>query len=127
MSSREPLGHALDDEIISMISRMTAFNLGSPEEIKEHLTQIIESEDYHHTVARQQSEEEFTPEPQLLRETPIKRIFSAYKRHKPSISTTELDSFTNRNPELSPQDDPLTVFDPMIYLYYLARDKHNKG
>jgi serine/threonine protein kinase KIN1/2 len=121
--SRDPVALPLNDEVLN---KMTGFNFPAPEAIKKDLIQIIESEVYQRAVTRLQSERYPTGEPQLAKEAPIKRILSLYKKHKPSISNTKLNSLTNFSTELSARDDPLYAFDPLISMYCLAREKCNK-
>lgn len=120
LPAREPLSLPLDPEVVK---DMTGFEFGTAENITAQLTKVLESEEYQQAVHR------------AAREAPIvslnpekKKAFSLdfYKRRS---STSSKDTLTNPSVEvLAPyaQGDPINAYNPMVSVYYLVREKHER-
>lgn len=121
--SREPLSFPLDDEIIK---KMTRFNIYSPDATKEQLTQIIGSEAYQRAATRLQIERDVPGEPQGVKQGPMQRIRGLYRKQTPGTSTTELHNLAARSTEPSTANNTMSTFDPLVHMYYLARDRYEK-
>ncbi|KAG6110386.1 hypothetical protein E4U14_002842 [Claviceps sp. LM454 group G7] len=117
---REPLDHPLDADVIHA---MQGFNFGSPEAIRAQLTRIIESEDYQQAVKLYQREREL---PAPAKETEKKRGFGFdfYKRRNSSNSRDTLTGPSTDTLQLG--HDPMYAFSPLLSIYYLVKEKHDR-
>jgi hypothetical protein len=111
---REPLQLPLDPDVIR---RMTGFDFGSPEYITNHLTKILNSDDYQRAIRNSQRKQL----PGQMPETERKRgVFDFYKRR----NSASRDTLTNSSSEaVHFGDDPVNAYAPMISIYYLVREK----
>ncbi|ERT00343.1 serine/threoninee protein kinase Kin1 [Sporothrix schenckii 1099-18] len=116
---RSPITLPLEQDVINA---MTGFNFGSPEAIKAQLTQVIESEEYQRSVRLLQKEKEQAHPP---KDAERKRGFiDFYKRRN---STNSRDTLTTPSTEGLPVgNDPLNAFSPLVSVYYLVREKHQR-
>ena len=121
LPSREPLIPPLEPEIIQA---MQGFNFGSPESIKANLLNIIESEEYQRAVRMYQREKEA---PQTPKEGEKKRGFGLdfYKRRNSQHSRDTLTGPSSDALQLG--NDPLNAFNPLLSIYYLVREKHERN
>ncbi|KAH6682402.1 protein kinase [Plectosphaerella plurivora] len=120
LPAREPLELPLENEVITA---MTGFNFGSPDNIKAQLTRVIESEDYQRALRLYQREKELPP---LAKDVEKKRGFGFdfYKRRN---SGTSRDTLTAPSSEaLQLGSDPLNAFSPLISIYHLVKEKQDR-
>ncbi|KKY19056.1 putative serine threonine protein kinase [Diplodia seriata] len=113
---REPLQLPLDPEVIE---KMTGFDFGTPEYITSQLTNIIQSEEYQNAcrLAAQRSQDK-TPETERKR-----GVFDFYKRR----NSMSRDTLTNPSSEaLTVGTDPVNAFSPLISVYFLVKEKHER-
>ncbi|KAF4540562.1 hypothetical protein BFW01_g12042 [Lasiodiplodia theobromae] len=113
---REPLQLPLDPEVIE---KMTGFDFGTPEYITSQLTKIIQSEEYQNgcRLAAQRSQDK-TPETERKR-----GVFDFYKRR----NSMSRDTLTNPSSEaLTVGNDPVNAFSPLISVYFLVKEKHER-
>lgn len=117
---REPLSHPLDSDVIHA---MQGFNFGSPETIRAQLTKIMESEEYQLAVKLYQREREL---PMPSKEAEKKRGFGFdfYKRRNSSNSRDTLTGPSTDTLQLG--HDPLYAFSPLLSVYYLVKEKHDR-
>lgn len=116
---REPVKLPLDPEVIIA---MTGFNFGSPENIRVQLLNIIESDEYQRAVQMHEREKD-TPQP--IRDAEKKRGFGFdfYKRR----NSNSRDTLTGPSSEaLQLGNDPLNAFSPLLSIYYLVKEKHDR-
>jgi serine/threonine protein kinase KIN1/2 len=119
LPAREPLQLPLDPTVIHA---MTGFDFGSPELIQKQLTIIIESEDYQRAARLAVREREL----QVPKDSEKKRGFG-FDFYKRRSSTTSRDTLTTPSSEgLQLGSDPLNAFHPLISVYYLVREKHER-
>jgi serine/threonine protein kinase KIN1/2 len=118
---REPLALPLDPEVINA---MTGFNFGSPEKISAQLSQTIESEEYQRAVRLYQREREL---PQPTKDVEKRRGFGFdfYRRRNSGNSRDTLSAPSSEGLQLG--NDPLNAFSPLISIYYLVREKQDRG
>ena len=110
---REPLQLPLDPRVIE---KMEGFDFGTPEYITTQLTKTLESAEYQHAVraaARRQTSS--TPEVERKR-----GVFDFYKRRN-SISRDTLSDPSSEGLPIG--EDPVNAYNPLISIYYLAREK----
>jgi serine/threonine protein kinase KIN1/2 len=109
---REPLQLPLDPQIIE---KMTGFDFGSTMYITEQLTRILESEEYQGAVRK------YTREDGGLSSAGEKKrgVFDFYKRRN-SVSREGLSA---SSAEAIRGIDPTNSYNPLISIYYLAREK----
>ena len=114
---REPLQLPLDPAIID---KMTGFDFGSADFITRELTRVINSEDYQAAVrlnTREQSAQAQFGEKK-------RGVFDFYKRRS---STTSRDTLPNASAEaVQLGSDPVNAFSPLISIYYLVKEKHER-
>ncbi|KAL1644711.1 Serine/threonine-protein kinase [Diplodia intermedia] len=113
---REPLQLPLDPDVIE---KMTGFDFGTPEYITSQLTNIIQSEEYQNAcrLAAQRSQDK-TPETERKR-----GVFDFYKRR----NSMSRDTLTNPSSEaLTVGTDPVNAFSPLISVYFLVKEKHER-
>lgn len=117
---REPLTLPLEPEVITA---MTGFNFGSPDNIKAQLTRTIESEEYQRAVRTYQREKEL---PQPTRDVEKRRGFGFdfYKRRNSGTSRDTLTAPSSEGLQLG--SDPLNAFSPLVSIYYLVREKQER-
>ncbi|KAB5566625.1 CAMK/CAMKL/KIN1 protein kinase [Coniochaeta sp. 2T2.1] len=118
---REPLQLPLDPEVIAA---MTGFNFGSPETIRSQLTRTIESEEYQRAVRLLQKEKEL-PQPPKDAEKRRGFGFDFYKRRNSGNSRDTLTAPSSEGLQMGV--DPLNAFSPLISIYYLVREKQERG
>jgi len=118
---REPLTLPLDPEVINA---MTGFNFGSPDKISAQLTQTIESEEYQRAIRLYQREKEF-PQPSKDVEKRRGFGFDFYRRRNSGNSRDTLSAPSSEGLQLG--SDPLNAFSPLISIYYLVREKQERG
>lgn len=120
LPTREPLTPPLEPEVIQA---MQGFNFGSPESIKAQLLKIIESEEYQRAVRMYQREKEI---PQTPKESEKKRSFGLdfYKRRSSQHSRDTLTVPSSEALQLG--NDPMNAFSPLLSIYYLVREKHER-
>lgn len=119
LPAREPLQLPLDPTVIHA---MTGFDFGSPELIQKQLTIIIESEDYQRAAKLAVREKEL----QIPKDFEKKRGFG-FDFYKRRSSTTSRDTLTTPSSEgLHLGSDPINAFHPLISVYYLVREKHER-
>jgi hypothetical protein len=119
LPAREPLQLPLDPTVIHA---MTGFDFGSPELIQKQLTIIIESEDYQRAAKLAVREREH----QVPKDSEKKRGFG-FDFYKRRSSTTSRDTLTTPSSEgLQLGNDPINAFHPLISVYYLVREKHER-
>ncbi|KAK1755670.1 protein kinase kin1 [Echria macrotheca] len=115
---REPLTLPLDPEVIS---HMTGFKFGPPEQILKELTTKIKSPKYQAAVRRIEKEREA---PQAAPKDVEKKRAFGFDFYRRRNSVTSRETLTNTSSEgLAIGDDPLNAFDPLISIYYLVREK----
>lgn len=118
LPSREPLQLPLDPRIIQ---DMTGFDFGGPEVIESQLTEILESQEYIRAVriAAQEKEQAAIPKDEKKRGFG----FDFYKRR----NSTSRDTLTNMSTEaLAIGADPTNAFHPLISVYHLVKEKHER-
>ncbi|EGY20479.1 protein kinase kin1 [Verticillium dahliae VdLs.17] len=106
-----------------VITAMTGFNFGSPDNIKAQLTRTIESEEYQRAVRTYQREKEL---PQPTRDVEKRRGFGFdfYKRRNSGTSRDTLTAPSSEGLQLG--SDPLNAFSPLVSIYYLVREKQER-
>lgn len=118
---REPLYLPLDPEVIHA---MTGFDFGPPELIHSQLTKVIESEAYQNAIKMAAREKEA----QVAPKDPEKKRgfgFDFYKRR--NSTTASRDTLTTPSSEaLQLGNDPVNAYNPLISVYYLVREKHER-
>ena len=114
---REPLQLPLDPVVVE---KMTGFNFGSPEYITRELTRVLESEDYQHAV-KMSNRDTVVGTPGLEKK---RGVLDFYKRRN---STTSKDTLSNMSAEaVQLGSDPINAYSPLISVYYLVREKHER-
>ena len=114
---REPLQLPLDPRVID---KMTGFDFGPAEHIREQLTNILQSDDY------QQASRLSMKRSHLQTHDPDRKrgVFEFYKRRN---SVSSRDTLTNPSNEvLQVGADPINAFNPLISIYYLVREKQDR-
>jgi serine/threonine protein kinase KIN1/2 len=119
LPAREPLQLPLDPTVIHA---MTGFDFGPPELIQKQLTHIIQSEDYQRAARLAVREREL----QVSKDPEKKRGFG-FDFYKRRSSTTSRDTLTTPSSEgLQLGNDPINAFHPLVSVYYLVREKHER-
>lgn len=121
LPAREPLALPLDPLVIQ---GMTGFEFGNPELITNQLNKLIESEEYQNAIKQS------TRETPLTSANPEKRKGFGFDFYKRRSSTSSKDTLTNISSEvLTPyaQADPINAYHPLISIYYLVREKHQRA
>ncbi|CRK20969.1 hypothetical protein BN1708_003335 [Verticillium longisporum] len=113
-----------DDQKPEVITAMTGFNFGSPDNIKAQLTRTIESEEYQRAVRTYQREKDL---PQPTRDVEKRRGFGFdfYKRRNSGTSRDTLTAPSSEGLQLG--SDPLNAFSPLISIYYLKEGKDKES
>lgn len=131
---REPL--RADELDMDVIKRMQGFTFGTPEGIYENLTKILTSEQYQRCVAAWDAGRDRRPRPgangsssnnnlAVESESPKKKRFSGFDLKKKLFKE-------EKKPEeplavVREQVDPSSGFDPLISIYFLAREKKERS
>lgn len=114
---REPLQLPLDPKILE---KMTGFDFGPTDFISRELTKVLGSEEYQSAVrlnAREQATHTIGNEKK-------RGVFDFYKRRN---STTSRDTLPNSSSDaVQLGSDPVNAFSPLISIYYLVREKHER-
>lgn len=119
LPARDPLSAPLDSEVIQA---MQGFNFGSPESIQTQLLSIIESDEYKRAIRLYQREREAPPTPKDEKKRGFGLDF--YKRRNSQHSR---DTLTGPSSEaLQIGNDPLNAFSPLLSIYYLVKEKHDR-
>jgi hypothetical protein len=121
LPAREPLQLPLDPEVIHA---MTGFDFGPPELIHSQLTKVIESESYQNAVKMAAREREAQAAPKDIEK---KRGFGFdfYKRR--NSTTASRDTLSTPSSEaLQLGNDPINAYNPLVSVYYLVREKHER-
>lgn len=102
---------------------MTGFDFGPPEDIEKQLTEVIQSQDYMRAVKLAQQEKENQAP---LRDSEKKRGFGFdfYKRRGSANSRDTLSAPSSEILTLG--SDPVNAYHPLISVYYLVREKHDR-
>lgn len=114
---REPLLLPLDQDVVE---KMTGFDFGSSEYITRELTKVLSSEEYQTAVrlnAREQSV-------QTIGNEKKRGVFDFYKRRSSITSRDTLQNLSAEAVQLG--SDPVNAFSPLISIYYLVREKHER-
>ncbi|EPS42890.1 hypothetical protein H072_3204 [Dactylellina haptotyla CBS 200.50] len=116
---REPLSLPLDPNVIMA---MTGFEFGSPENIQNLMTRVIESDEYQQAARLAMKENSVTPS---VHEKKKGFQFDFYKRRS---STSSRDALSAPSAEAlsHPYTDPLSAFHPLLSVYYLVREKQER-
>lgn len=110
---REPIKLPLDPEICE---HMSGFDFGTPDQITEKLTSIIDSEKYQSAVRTAQRE--------TIAQTPSSSDRKRGAFFKRRNSTASRDSIVNPSTEaITAAPDPLSAFAKELSIYYLARER----
>ena len=118
LQAREPLHLPLDEKVIE---KMTGFEFGPPEWIKNQLESVISSDDYQRAIRL------YTKRHQAhSTDSSNKRasVFDFYQRRRSNISK---DGLPNPSTETIPSgEDPINAFHPLLSIYYLVREKQDR-
>lgn len=129
---REPL--RAEDLDMSVIQRMQGFTFGTPEEIHESLVKILNSELYQRCVAQWESRRDYrravngSSSQSMLapdNESPKKKRFSGFDLKKKFFK--EEKKVEEPAPSIKEPLDPNSGFDPLISIYFLAREKKERA
>jgi serine/threonine protein kinase len=133
---REPL--RAEDLDMSVIQRMQGFTFGTPEEIHENLVKVLNSESYQRCVAQWEARRESrrsggpglngsTSQTMLSAEmeSPKKKRFSGFDLKKKFFK--EEKRVEEPVPAAKEPLDPSSGFDPLISIYFLAREKKERA
>ncbi|OCL00596.1 Pkinase-domain-containing protein [Cenococcum geophilum 1.58] len=121
LPAREPLQLPLDPAVIQA---MTGPDFGPPELIQAQLTEAIESQAYLRAVRLAIHEREN----QGPNRDPEKKRGFGFNFYKRRNSTTSQDTLTAPSSEdLRLGSDPIKAFYPLISVYYLVREKQERG
>lgn len=134
--NREPLG--ADDLDMSVIQRMQGFTFGTPEEIHDNLVKVLNSEPYQRCVTQWEARREArraggqglngsTSQTLLSAEmdSPKKKRFSGFDLKKKFFK--EEKRVEEPTPVAKEPLDPSSGFDPLISVYFLAREKKERA
>lgn len=118
LPNRELLQLPLDPKVID---KMTGFDFGSADFIRNQLENIISSEDYQRAVRLT------SRKPQASSTDGDRKrasVFDFYQRRK---SNSSRDAVNNTSSEALPVgDDPINAFSPLLSIYYLVREKQER-
>jgi serine/threonine protein kinase KIN1/2 len=122
--TRLPLSLPLDDEVIR---GMKGFEFGTEEEIRQHLTSIIQSRSYVRACEQYLRLVEAAASSAVTEKSEKRKTFSLefYKRKSSSASGTWPENGIASATSL-PFDDPTSAFDPLLSIYYLVREKQER-
>lgn len=115
---REPLQLPLDDKVIE---KMTGFEFGPPEWIKNQLESTINSDDYQRAVRLYAKRHQTHSTDSTNKRA---SVFDFYQRRRSNISK---DGLANPSTETIPSgEDPVNAFHPLLSIYYLVREKQQR-
>ncbi|EWC44012.1 hypothetical protein DRE_01364 [Drechslerella stenobrocha 248] len=119
LSHRDPITLPLDPKVILA---MTGFEFGTPENIQNLMTRVIESEEYQQAARLAMKENSATAS---VHEKKKGFQFDFYKRRS---STSSKDALSGPSAETltHPYTDPLSAFHPLLSVYYLVREKQER-
>lgn len=122
--TRLPLTLPLDDEVIR---GMRGFEFGTEEEIRQHLTSIIQSSAYIKASEQYAKSMESATSSAIAEKSEKRKPFSLefYKRKHASPPSPWTDNTTNSSSSLQ-FDDPTNAFDPLVSIYFLVREKQER-
>lgn len=133
---REPL--RAEDLDMSVIQRMQGFTFGTPEEIHENLVKILNSDVYQRCVAQWESRRDYrraapvgmngSSSQGMLspdNDSPKKKRFSGFDLKKKFFK--EEKKAEEPAPSVKEPLDPSSGFDPLISIYFLAREKKERS
>ena len=118
LPSREPLQLPLDQKVIE---KMTGFDFGHPEYIRNQLEAIINSEDYQRALKLYLKKSQGTPGDANGKRT---SVFEFYQRRRSNLSKDGLQSSSTET--LNVGEDPMHGFHPLLSIYYLVREKQER-
>ena len=114
---REPLQLPLDPQVVE---KMTGFDFGKPEWITKELTRILGSEDYQNAVRNNVREQAA----HTMGNEKKRGVFDFYKRRNSISSREHIPNSSSEAVQLG--FDPTNAFSPLISIYYLVREKHER-
>ena len=115
---REPLQLPLDEQIIE---KMTGFEFGPPEWIRNQLENIINSDDYQRAIRQYNKRHQTHSTDSANKRT---SVFDFYQRRRSNLSK---DGLANPSTETIPSgEDPVNAFHPLLSIYYLVREKQDR-
>lgn len=122
--TRLPLTLPLDDEVIR---GMRGFEFGTEEEIRQHLTSIIQSSAYIKASEQYAKSMESATSSAIAEKSEKRKPFSLefYKRKHSSHPGPWTDNTMNSSSSLQ-FDDPTNAFDPLVSIYFLVREKQER-
>src|SRR5579859_5513308 len=123
--TRLPLTLPLDDEVIR---GMRGFEFGTEDEIRQHLTSIIQSSAYIKASEQYVKSMELATSSAIAEKSEKRKPFSLefYKRKQPTTpSGAWTDNSLNSSSSLQ-FDDPTNAFDPLLSIYFLVREKQER-
>jgi len=121
---RLPLTLPLDDEVIR---GMRGFEFGTEDEIRMHLTSIIQSSAYIKASEQYVKSMESATSSAIAEKTEKRKPFSLefYKRKHTTPSGPWTENGLNSSSSLQ-FDDPTNAFDPLLSIYFLVREKQER-
>ena len=122
--TRLPLTLPLDDDVIR---GMNGFEFGTEEDIRQHLTSIVQSSAYVKACEQYQRMLEAATSSAIAEKSEKRKTFSLefYKR-KSTASTGSWSENGVMSATSLQFDDPTNAFDPLLSVYYLVREKHER-
>jgi hypothetical protein len=122
--TRLPLTLPLDDEVIR---GMKGFEFGTEEEIRQHLTSIVQSSAYIKACEQYQKLLEAATSSAIAEKSEKRKAFSLefYKRKSSTASSSWSENGVTSATSLQ-FDDPTNAFDPLLSVYYLVREKQER-
>ena len=122
--TRLPLSLPLDDEVIR---GMTGFEFGTEEEIRQHITSIIQSSSYVKACEQYTRLLEAATSSAIAEKSEKRKPFSLefYKRKSSTSSGSWPENGVASSTSLQ-FDDPTNAFDPLLSIYYLVREKQER-
>jgi serine/threonine protein kinase KIN1/2 len=122
--TRLPLTLPLDDEVIR---GMKGFEFGTEEQIRQHLTSIVQSSAYLKACEQYQKLLEAATSSAIAEKSEKRKAFSLefYKR-KSTVSTSSWSENGVTSATSLQFDDPTNAFDPLLSVYYLVREKQER-
>ena len=122
---RLPLTLPLDDEVIR---GMKGFEFGTAEDIRQHLTLIIQSSSYVKACERYAHLLEAATSTAIAEKSEKRKTFSLefYKRKSSTASGSWPENSVTSTTFLQ-FDDPTNAFDPLLSIYCLVREKQERG
>jgi hypothetical protein len=121
---RLPLTLPLDDEVIR---GMRGFEFGTEEEIRQHLTSIIQSPAYVKASEQYARSMEAATSSAIAEKSEKRKPFSLefYKRRISNLPTSWSENGIASMTSLQ-FDDPTYAFDPLLSIYFLVREKQER-